>query len=135
VRGEAERSIGHRSSSGVCYWPARGQNTDGSCRSSQIERKRATLPSSVEDVLRIFYTAYTFVYHIFIHFNNFSSTLTKFIHSSFNLPTLYNVEKIVWPTVYVVFSVLVLVLDSISCKIHKISMNPPLWTHSLSFKG
>ena len=40
--------------------------------------------------------AHTFVYHIFIHFNSFHphwQIFPFFIHSSSNLPTLYNVEK------------------------------------------
>jgi hypothetical protein len=32
---------------------------------------------------------YTFVYHIFIHFNNFSSTFTNFIHFSFIIHPIY----------------------------------------------
>jgi hypothetical protein len=52
---------------------------------------------------------HTFVYHIFIHFNIFSSILTNFIHFSFIVHPIYlhsyNVKKIVWPTVYAVFSV------------------------------
>jgi hypothetical protein len=38
----------------------------------------------------------------FIHFDKFHSF---FIHYSSKLPTLNNVEKIVWPTVYAVFGV------------------------------
>jgi hypothetical protein len=40
----------------------------------------------------------------FIHIDIF---YPFFIHFSSNLPTLYNVEKIVWPTVYAVFCVVV----------------------------
>jgi hypothetical protein len=38
----------------------------------------------------------------FIQIDNF---YPFFIHCSSNLPTLYNVKEIVWPTVYAVFSV------------------------------
>jgi hypothetical protein len=41
----------------------------------------------------------------------FFSLFTNFIHFSSNLPTLYNVEKIVQPTVYAVFSVVRLAVD------------------------
>jgi hypothetical protein len=44
---------------------------------------------------------------VFIHIDIFSF----FIPFSSNLPTLYNVEKIVWPTVYAVFSVVSLTLS------------------------
>jgi hypothetical protein len=44
-------------------------------------------------------------YHIFIHLNKFSSIPTKFHPFSSILPTLFNVEKLVRPTLYGDFGV------------------------------
>jgi hypothetical protein len=78
-------------------------------------RTWSSTPTGIRHKFLVHYTEYniycgfinhTFVYHIFNHFNSFSSILTYSIQFSSNLPTLYNVEKIVWPTVYAIFSVL-----------------------------
>jgi hypothetical protein len=61
-------------------------------------------------ILNTIYIVGSYIHPSYFHpFQQFFIHMDKlysfFIHCSSNLPTLYNVEKIVWPTVYAVFSV------------------------------